>query len=97
MLSLSKSITAAPPRATIPAPPQLPTVATHRICEFLNFFVRALSSYYGPSGVRILPSPDGSGRGGGDAMLARIYLCQAFRQVIDNGLRLLMMEPLTRM
>ena len=82
---------------TIPAPPQLPTVATHRICEFLNFFVRALSSYYGPSGVRILPSPDGSGRGGGDAMLARIYLCQAFRQVIDNGLRLLMMEPLTRM
>ena len=39
---------------TIPAPPQLPTVATHRICEFLNFFVRALSSYYGPSGVRIL-------------------------------------------
>jgi len=58
--------------------------------------VRHLSSYYGPSGVRILPSADGK-QGGGAAMAGRIYLCKAFRQVIDNGLRLTLMEPLERM
>ena len=59
------------------APPALPKVHTHRMCEFLNQFVRSLSSYYGPSGVRILPSADGK-QGGGAAMAGRIYLCKAF-------------------
>ena len=81
---------------SIPPPPALPKVHTHRMCEFLNQFVRSLSSYYGPSGVRILPSADGK-QGGGAAMAGRIYLCKAFRQVIDNGLRLTLMEPLERM
>ena len=81
---------------SIPPPPALPKVHTHRMCEFLNQFVRSLSSYYGPSGVRILPSADGK-QGGGPAMAGRIYLCKAFRQVIDNGLRLTLMEPLERM
>merc|ERR1712178_267029 len=43
----------------IPKPPGLPDFGTHKICEFLNHFVRALSSYYGPKGVKILPARDG--------------------------------------
>jgi len=81
---------------TIPAPPQLPEYGTHKVCDFLNYYVRALSSYYGPKGVRILPTPCGK-HGGGPAMYARIHLCNAFKQVIDNGLKLLMINPLEKM
>lgn len=38
------------------------------------------SSYYGPKGVRILPSVDG--KGGGDAMYARMFFCKSVKQVI---------------
>ena len=73
----------------------------HKICDFLNFFTRTLSAYYGPSGVRILPSKQdmesGIPEATAAAMHARIHLCGAFKQVIDNGLRLLMIEPLERM
>ena len=40
----------------LPEPPALPQYGTHKVCEFLNGMVRALSGYYGPSGVRILPT-----------------------------------------
>ena len=36
---------------TIPAPPGLPDFGMHKICDFLNFFTRSLSGYYGPSGA----------------------------------------------
>ena len=68
----------------------------HQVCDFLNYMVRALSSYYGPKGVRILPTPDGT-MGGGPSMYPRMYFCQALKQVIDNGLKLLMIEPLEKM
>lgn len=83
----------------MPKPPGLPEFATHKVCEFLNQFVRRLSSYYGPKGVRILPHrdqdtvPDDQQK----AIHARIFLCQCFRQVIDNGLDKLMIKPLRRM
>jgi arginyl-tRNA synthetase len=79
----------------LPEPPLLPDYGTHKVCDFLNFLVRSLSSYYGPKGVRILPTTDG--KGGGAAMYPRIYFCKALKQVIDNGLRLLMIEPLEKM
>jgi hypothetical protein len=56
--------------------------------------------YNGPAGVRILPMDSQLAAGtwdGAAAMHARIHLCKAFKQVIDNGLRLLMIEPLSRM
>jgi hypothetical protein len=61
--------------------------------------VRGLSAYYGPAGVRILPTDSQleEGWNGAAATHARIHLCKAFKQVIDNGLRLLMIEPLERM
>jgi len=80
----------------LPEPPLLPDYGTHKVCDFLNMMVRAMSSYYGPKGVRILPTPDGQ-CGGGAAMYPRIYFCQALKQVIDNGLNLLMIEPLEKM
>lgn len=90
---------------TLPAPPALPDYGTHKVCDFLNSFTRSLSAYYGPAGVRILvPTKDSEGNAvpaaepaAVAAMHARIHLCQAFRQVIDNGLRLLMITPLERM
>ena len=84
----------------LPEPPALPSYGTHKVCEFLNAMVRALSGYYGPQGVRILPTDaqlEGGEWGGAAAMHARVQLCKAFKQVIDNGLRLLMIEPLERM
>ena len=84
----------------LPEPPALPQYGTHKVCEFLNGMVRALSGYYGPSGVRILPTDSQLEDGtwdGAQAMHARVHLCKAFKQVIDNGLRLLMIEPLERM
>jgi len=81
--------------SALPEPPGLPDYGTHKVCDFLNAIVRNLSSYYGPKGVRILPTADG--KGGGPAMYARIFFCQALKQVIDNGLRLLMIEPLEKM
>eukprot|EP00227_Mantoniella_beaufortii_P005309 CAMPEP_0197614138 /NCGR_PEP_ID=MMETSP1326-20131121/59372_1 /TAXON_ID=1155430 /ORGANISM="Genus nov. species nov., Strain RCC2288" /LENGTH=718 /DNA_ID=CAMNT_0043183007 /DNA_START=37 /DNA_END=2193 /DNA_ORIENTATION=- len=85
---------------TLPMPPALPGYGTHKVCDFLNSMVRALSAYYGPNGVRILPMDSQLEAGtwdGAAAMHARIHLCKAFKQVIDNGLRLLMIEPLERM
>lgn len=83
----------------LPAPPALPSYGTHKVCDFLNGMVRALSAYYGPQGVRILPTDSQleAGWDGADATHARVHLCKAFKQVIDNGLRLLMIEPLERM
>jgi len=84
----------------LPEPPALPQYGTHKVCEFLNGMVRALSGYYGPNGVRILPTDSQLEDGtwdGAQAMHARVHLCKAFKQVIDNGLRLLMIEPLERM
>lgn len=83
----------------LPKPPALPSYGMHRICDFLNSFVRALSGYYGPAGVRILPVQSQLDAGFNDfaAMHARVHACKAFKQVIDNGLRLLMIEPLERM
>jgi len=85
----------------VPAPPALPSYGTHKVCDFLNGFVRALSGYYGPQGVRILPMDSQLEHGWAgvdtDATHARVQLCKAFKQVIDNGLRLLMIEPLERM
>ena len=85
----------------LPEPPLLPQYGTHKVCDFLNHMVRALSGYYGPTGVRILPT-DSMLEGpepwdGAAATHARVHLCKAFKQVIDNGLRLLMIEPLERM
>lgn len=79
---------------TFPQLPGLPEFKTHVMCEYLNSFTRRLSSYY--RSVRILPG-DEPGTGGGDAMHARLQLCKAFKQCIDNGLRLLMIEPLEKM
>ena len=83
----------------LPKPPALPSYGMHRVCDFLNMFVRALSGYYGPAGVRILPVQSQLDQGFSDfaAMHARVHACKAFKQVIDNGLRLLMIEPLERM
>ena len=78
----------------VPPLPGLPEFKTHVICEFLNAFTRRLSSYY--RAVRILPG-DSDGDGGGAAMHARLELCKAFKQTIDNGLRLLMVEPVEKM
>ena len=81
----------------LPQPPALPEFGCHRICEFLNHFVRGLSSYYAK--VRLLPRKDQESipKEQEQALHARMYLCQAFRQVIDNGLDLLMMKPLGKM
>ena len=69
-----------------------------QVCDFLNAFTRALSGYYGPAGVRILLPQEGAHEAAQlAAMHARVHLCGAFRQVIDNGLRLLMITPLDRM
>ena len=88
----------------LPPPPALPEFGTHKVCDFLNSFARQLSGYYGPAGVRILlPSRDAEGAPaahGPEAsrgMHARMHLCTAFRTVLDNGLRLLMITPLERM
>ena len=83
----------------LPEPPALPSYGTHKVCDFLNGMVRGLSAYYGPAGVRILPTDSQleEGWNGAAATHARIHLCKAFKQVIDNGLRLLMIEPLERM
>ena len=68
------------------------------MCDFLNSFSRSLSGYYGPAGVRILLSTrEGEpaaapGDASVAAMHARLHLCAAFRQVIDNGLDLLMIK-----
>ena len=40
----------------LPEPPALPSYGTHKVCDFLNGMVRGLSAYYGPAGVRILPT-----------------------------------------
>tara|TARA_B100001142_G_scaffold294710_1_gene315106 strand:- start:376 stop:2760 length:2385 start_codon:yes stop_codon:yes gene_type:complete len=85
--------------AKLPEPPQLPQYGCHKVCDFLNTMVRQLSGYYGPQGVRILPTDSQleTGWDGVAATHARVHLCKAFKQVIDNGLRLLMIEPLERM
>ena len=90
----------------LPPPPGLPEFGTHKVADFLNAFTRTLSGYYGPSGVRILPGAGWAEQQASDpagaartvaAMHARLHLCNAFKQVIDNGLRLLLIEPLDRM
>jgi len=86
----------------LPTPPALPDYGTHKVCDFLNSFSRALSGYYGPAGVRILAREAESGgapleAAAVEAMHARLHLCATFRQVIDNGLDLLMIKPLRQM
>jgi len=84
---------------TLPKPPALPSYGMHRVCDFLNMFVRAASGWYGPAGVRMMPVQSQLDAGWNEtaAMHARIHACKCFKQVIDNGLRLLMIEPLERM
>ncbi|KAJ5078040.1 arginine-tRNA ligase [Anaeramoeba ignava] len=72
----------------IPPIPKLPEFATHRVSEFLNFFVRNFSSYY--KRVKIL-------RGDPLCLHPRLRLIQAFKQVFDNALQLLSIKPLERM
>ena len=84
----------------LPVPPQLPEYGTHKICEFLNFFTRDISSYYGPSGVRIMPPVDADAAKVASmtpSTHARLHLCAAFRQVAKNGLNLIMVNPLEKM
>ncbi|QDZ25545.1 arginine--tRNA ligase [Chloropicon primus] len=83
----------------LPKPPQNPEFGVHKVCDFLNMFTRKLSSYYGPRGVRILPhrSQETITDEQQTALHARIYLCKAFRQVIDNGLDKLFIKPLRKM
>jgi arginyl-tRNA synthetase len=76
----------------LPQPPQLPEFGTHKVCDFLLLLVNEVSSYY--KRVRIL---DTSGRGGAGGMHARLAFLKAVRQLIDNALRLLTIEPLERM
>jgi arginyl-tRNA synthetase len=82
---------------TWPTPPQLPDFGTHKVCEYLDNMVRAISSWYGPSGVRVLPSTMSDSRGGEMGTHARMYLLGAFKQCLDNALRLIMVEPLDKM
>lgn len=90
---------------TLPTPPGLPDYGTHKVSDFLNAFTRTLSGYYGPAGVRILlqiKDAEGNAMAAQSpaavaAMNARLHLCATFRQVIDNGLRLLMITPLLQM
>lgn len=82
---------------TWPTPPQLPEFGTHRVCDYLDSMVRAISSWYGPSGVRVLPSSMSEGRGGEKGTHARMHLLSTFRQCLDNALRLIMVEPLDKM
>eukprot|EP00002_Diphylleia_rotans_P023990 TRINITY_DN4728_c0_g1_i1.p1 TRINITY_DN4728_c0_g1~~TRINITY_DN4728_c0_g1_i1.p1 ORF type:complete len:700 (+),score=174.72 TRINITY_DN4728_c0_g1_i1:64-2163(+) len=72
-----------------PPPPQLTEWPTSRICDFLTMFVRGYSSYY--KHVRIINPADQ------ESMHARLYLAKAYKQVMDNALRLLMIEPLEKM
>jgi arginyl-tRNA synthetase len=85
----------------LPEPPALPSYGTHKVCEFLNAMVRAVSGYYGPAGVRILPMTnhvkEGEHMWNKNAMWQRVHYLTALRQVLDNGLRLLMIEPLEKM
>ena len=90
--------TAACPK--LPMPPQLPEYGTHKICDFLNSFTRDISSYYGPSGVRIMPPKDADAEKIAcltPSTHARLHLCAAFRQVAKNGLHLMMVNPLEKM
>ena len=82
---------------TWPTPPQLPDFGTHKVCEYLDNMVRAISSWYGPSGVRVLPSTMSDSRGGEMGTHARMHLLGAFKQCLDNALRLIMVEPLDKM
>ena len=90
--------TAALPK--LPTPPNLPEYGTHKISEWLNSFTRDISSYYGPSGVRIMPPTDADAETRAKmtpAVHARLHLCKTFRQVIRNGLDLMMIKPLEKM
>ena len=90
---------ACPNGGALPKPPQNPEFGTHKVCDFLNLFTRKLSSYYGPKGVRILPHKTQTEITSEQqaALHARIHLCRAFRQVIDNGLDKLFIKPLRKM
>lgn len=86
----------------LPRPPALPDYGTHKVCDFLNMFTRALSTYY--AGVRILPMlKDANGQPMPptpevvNAMHMRVHLCATFKQVIDNALILLGINPLQKM
>jgi arginyl-tRNA synthetase len=72
-----------------PQPPALAEWPSHRTCEFLVQLVRSFSSYY--HAVRFITPANPS------ATFQRIYFTAAVKQVLDNGLRLLMIEPLVRM
>lgn len=80
-----------------PSPPALPEFGVHKVCDYLYNMVRHISTWYGPSGVRILPSENAEGRGGEKGTHARMHLLSSFKQCLDNALRLVMMEPLERM
>ncbi|KAJ6226430.1 arginine--tRNA ligase [Anaeramoeba flamelloides] len=72
----------------IPVMPKIPEFGTSKIPEFLNFLVRRFSSYY--KRVPIL-------NGKPEDLHPRLRFVKAVSQVVDNGLRLLSIEPLERM
>ncbi len=79
-------------QCALPPQPQLPALAewqSHRICEHLVQLVRAFSSYY--HAVRLITPNDHH------STHQHIYFSEAIKIVLDNGLRLLMIEPLVRM
>lgn len=79
-------------QCALPPQPQLPALAewqSHRICEHLVQLVRAFSSYY--HAVRLITPTDHH------STHQHIFFSKAIKIVLDNGLRLLMIEPLVRM
>jgi arginyl-tRNA synthetase len=71
----------------IPPEPKLPEFGTHIVPQFAYQLANLFSSYYGK--VKVLS--------GDAAMYTRIRFCKAVQQVINNALRLFMVEPLEAM
>lgn len=81
----------------VPAEPALPEYGLHKTCDFLLNLTQQFSSFYNKTHVMVHAdkaknaTPEEL-----DAMYARIYLIKSLKTVLDNGLRLLMIEPLAK-
>jgi arginyl-tRNA synthetase len=71
----------------VPPEPRLPEFGTHVIPQFTFQLARVFASYYGR--VKVLS--------GEPAMYARVQFCRVVQTVINNALRLFMIEPLGAM
>jgi len=78
---------------TIPKPPQLPEFPIHLLCEFLISMVRSFSKYW--AATKILKTD--ATKQEAATMAARLYLCKAIQITLNNGLRMLTMNPLQQM